>query len=62
MKHDIRNVITSYIILEDLDTYLTVAKREFNFGSEVDNTSMEDMIANWPELFNDYPKWYCHMR
>lgn len=59
MKHTIGNVSTSYIIrliLDDVDTYITTGKREFNFGSEVDNTSVEDMIANWLEWFNDYPQ------
>ncbi|AZJ24587.1 hypothetical protein CT694_34675 (plasmid) [Bacillus wiedmannii bv. thuringiensis] len=59
MKHTIGNVSTSYIIrliLDDLDTYITAGKREFNFSSEIDNSSVEDMIANWLEWFNDYPK------
>jgi len=45
----------------DLDTYIAAGKREFNFGSEVDNTSMEDMITNLLEWFNDYPKGYYQM-
>ncbi|MGW5955896.1 hypothetical protein [Bacillus mycoides] len=59
MKHTIGNVSTSYIIrliLDDLDTYITAGKREFNFCSEIENTSVEDMIANWLEWFNDYPQ------
>lgn len=34
MKHSIGNVSTSYIIrliLNDLDTFITAGKREFNF-------------------------------
>ncbi|MDA2513234.1 hypothetical protein PDN74_23205 [Bacillus cereus] len=59
MKHSIGNVSTSYIIrliLDDLDTYITAGKREFNFNSETANSSVEDMISNWLEWFNDYPQ------
>lgn len=59
MKHSIGNVSTSYIIrliLDDLDTYITAGKREFNFSSETANSSVEDMISNWLEWFNDYPQ------
>lgn len=59
MKRSIGNVSTSYIIrliLDDLDTYITAGKREFNFSSETVNSSVEDMISNWLEWFNDYPQ------
>lgn len=58
MKHSIVNVSTSYIIrliLNDLDTFITAGKREFNFCSESEVSSMED-TSDWLEWFNDYPQ------
>ncbi|EMX0193209.1 hypothetical protein AAFX88_004236 [Bacillus cereus] len=59
MKHSIGNASTSYIIrliLNDLDTFITAGKREFNFCSESGVSSMEELIADWLEWFNDYPQ------
>ncbi|MEE3950070.1 hypothetical protein [Bacillus wiedmannii] len=59
MKHSIGNVSTSYIIrliLNDLDTFITAGKREFNFFSESGISSVEELIADWLEWFNDYPQ------
>ncbi|MEH7061821.1 hypothetical protein [Bacillus wiedmannii] len=59
MKHSIGNVSTSYIIrliLNDLDTFITAGKREFNFCSESGISSVEELIADWLEWFNDYPQ------
>ncbi|UOC04932.1 hypothetical protein BTT_61850 (plasmid) [Bacillus thuringiensis serovar morrisoni str. 4AA1] len=58
MKHSIGNVSTSYIIrliLNDLDTFITAGKREFNFCSESEVSSVED-TSDWLEWFNDYPQ------
>ncbi|MED1900011.1 hypothetical protein P4V05_07395 [Bacillus thuringiensis] len=59
MKHSIGNVSTSYIIrliLNDLDTFITAGKRGFNFCSESGVSSVEELIADWLERFNDYPQ------
>ncbi|WP_219375167.1 hypothetical protein [Bacillus mycoides] len=59
MKHSIGNVSTSYIIrliLNDLDTFITAGKRQFNFCSESGISSVEELIADWLEWFNDYPE------
>ncbi|MDR4943120.1 hypothetical protein COM47_23340 [Bacillus wiedmannii] len=59
MKHSIGNVSTSYIIrliLNDLDTFITAGKREFNFCSESGISPVEELIADWLEWFNDYPQ------
>ncbi|PFV28036.1 hypothetical protein [Bacillus thuringiensis] len=59
MKHSIGNVSTSYIIrliLNDLDTFITAGKREFNFCSESGISSVEELIADWLGWFNDYPQ------
>lgn len=59
MKHSIGNVSTSYIIrliINDLDTFITAGKREFNFCSESGVSSVEELIADWLEWFNDYPQ------
>ncbi|PGB70054.1 hypothetical protein [Bacillus wiedmannii] len=59
MKHSIGNMSTSYIIrliLNDLDTFITAGKREFNFCSESGISSVEELIADWLEWFNDYPQ------
>ncbi|MCY8952458.1 hypothetical protein MOE39_01075 [Bacillus cereus] len=57
MKQSIGNVSTSYIIrliLNDLDTFITAGKRQFNFCSESGISSVEELIADWLEWFNDY--------
>ncbi|PHB12105.1 hypothetical protein COE84_13390 [Bacillus wiedmannii] len=59
MKHSIGNMSTSYIIrliLNDLDTFITAGKREFNFCSESGISSVEELIADWLKWFNDYPQ------
>lgn len=59
MKHSIGNVSTSYIIrliLNDLDTFITAGKREFNFCSESGLSFVEELLADWLEWFNDYPQ------
>ncbi|WP_144650591.1 hypothetical protein [Bacillus cereus] len=59
MKHSIGNVSTSNIIrliLNDLDTFITAGKREFNFCSESGISSVEELIADWLGWFNDYPQ------
>ncbi|MEC5237792.1 hypothetical protein MKX66_28450 [Bacillus sp. FSL R9-9530] len=59
MKHSIGNVSTSYIIrliLNDLDTFITAGKREFNFCSESGISSVEELISDWLKWFNDYPE------
>ncbi|MEK4599059.1 hypothetical protein MKY21_28400 [Bacillus sp. FSL R9-9497] len=59
MKHSIGNVSTSYIIrliLNDLDTFITGEKRQFNFCSESGVSPVEKLIADWLEWFNDYPQ------
>jgi hypothetical protein len=59
MKHSIGNVSTSYIIrliLNDLDTFITAGKRQFNFCSKSGISSVEELIADWLEWFNDYPE------
>ncbi|QWG81545.1 MULTISPECIES: hypothetical protein [Bacillus cereus group] len=59
MKHSIGNVSTSYIIrliLNDVDTFITAGKRQFNFCSESGISSVEELIADWLEWFNDYPE------
>lgn len=59
MKHIIRNMSTSYIIrliLNDLDEFITGRKRQFNFCSESGISSVEELIADWLEWFNDYPQ------
>ncbi|MGF1436905.1 hypothetical protein ACQUW6_21940 [Bacillus thuringiensis] len=57
MKHSIGNVSTSYIIrliLNDLDEFITTGKREFNFCLETGVSSVDELIADWLEWFNDY--------
>ncbi|MCR6783681.1 MULTISPECIES: hypothetical protein [Bacillus cereus group] len=44
------------LILNDLDTFITAGKREFNFCSEFGVSSVEELIADWLEWFNDYPQ------
>ncbi|OJD97955.1 hypothetical protein A9487_24995 [Bacillus cereus] len=59
MKHSIGSVSTSYIIrliLNDLDTFITAGKREFDFCSESGVSSVEELLADWLEWFNDYPQ------
>ncbi|HDR8481126.1 hypothetical protein IRV17_28690 [Bacillus cereus] len=59
MKHSIGNVSTTYIIrliLNDLETFITVGKRQFNFCSESGISSVEELIADWLGWFNDYPE------
>lgn len=59
MKHSIGNVSTSYIIrlvLNDLDTFITAGKREFDFCSESGVSPVEELLADWLEWFNDYPQ------
>ncbi|WP_422425033.1 hypothetical protein [Bacillus sp. PSXD-155] len=59
MKHSIGKVSTSYIIrliLNDLDTFITAEKGQFNFCSESRISSVEELIADWLEWFNDYPE------
>ncbi|HHT7061250.1 TPA: hypothetical protein ACTZ5S_003648 [Bacillus cereus] len=59
MKHSIGNVSTSYIIrliLNDLDTFITAGKREFDFCSESEVSPVEELLADWLEWFNDYPQ------
>ncbi|PEV36717.1 hypothetical protein COK37_13180 [Bacillus thuringiensis] len=59
MKHSIGNMSTSYIIrliLNDLDEFITGGKRQFNFCSESGISSVEELIADWLEWFNDYPQ------
>lgn len=59
MKHSIGNVSTSYIIrliLNDLDEFITAGKRVFNFCSESGLSSVEELLADWLEWFNDYPQ------
>ncbi|KAA2389954.1 hypothetical protein F2Y18_22990 [Bacillus cereus] len=59
MKHTFGNVSTSYIIrliLNDLDKYVISGEREFDFCSQLDNSSVEELIADWLEWFNDYPQ------
>lgn len=59
MKHSIGNASTSYIIrliLNDLDTFITAGKREFDFCSESRVSSVEKLLADWLEWFNDYPQ------
>lgn len=59
MKHSIGKVSTSYIIrliLNDLDTFITAEKRQFNFCSESRISTVEELIADWLEWFNDYPE------
>ncbi|WP_242311746.1 hypothetical protein [Bacillus cereus group sp. BfR-BA-01331] len=57
MKHSIGKVSTSYIIrliLNDLDTFIAAGKRQFNFCPESGISSVEELIADWLEWFNDY--------
>ncbi|MEB9552487.1 hypothetical protein P4J60_17910 [Bacillus cereus] len=59
MKHSIGKMSTSYIIrlvLNDLETFITEGKREFDFCSESGVSSVEELIADWLEWFNDYPQ------
>ncbi|MED2918683.1 hypothetical protein [Bacillus thuringiensis] len=58
MKHSIGNVSTSYIIrlINDLDTFITSGKREFNFCSEFGVSSVEELLVDWLEWFNYYPQ------
>ena len=59
MKHSIGKMSTSYIIrlvLNDLETFITEGKREFDFCSESGVSSVEGLIADWLEWFNDYPQ------
>lgn len=59
MKQSIGNVSTSYIIwliLNDLDTFIVAGQRQFNFCSELGISSIEELIADWLEWFNDYPE------
>ncbi|PGZ88294.1 hypothetical protein COE61_06690 [Bacillus thuringiensis] len=58
MKHSIGNVSTSYIIrlINDLDTFITSGKREFNFYSEFGVSSVEELLVDWLEWFNYYPQ------
>ncbi|MDA2549581.1 hypothetical protein PDQ03_25995 [Bacillus cereus] len=59
MKQSIGKVSTSYIIrlvLNDLETFITEGKREFDFCSESGISSVEELIADWLEWFNEYPQ------
>ncbi|MDA2269263.1 hypothetical protein PDN28_25820 [Bacillus cereus] len=59
MKNSIGNVSTSYIIrliLDDLNTYTTTGTRQFKFCSDSGLSSVEELISDWLEWFNDYPK------
>ncbi|EDZ48887.1 MULTISPECIES: hypothetical protein [Bacillus] len=59
MRHSIGNASTSYIIrliLNDLDTFITAGKREFDFCPESGLSSVEELLADWLEWFNYYPQ------
>ncbi|MDA2141263.1 hypothetical protein PDN64_24585 [Bacillus cereus group sp. Bc256] len=59
MKHSIGKVSTSYIIrliLDDLNTFITTGKRQCNFCSESKKSSVEELIGDWLEWFDDYPE------
>ncbi|PIE92715.1 hypothetical protein CO726_25030 [Bacillus fungorum] len=59
MKYSIGDISTSYIIrliLDDLNTFITTGKRQFNFCSESGISSVEELISDWLEWFNDYPE------
>ncbi|WP_258034721.1 hypothetical protein [Bacillus thuringiensis] len=44
------------LILNDLDTFITAGKREFDFCSESGVSPVEELIADRLEWFNDYPQ------
>ncbi|GAB6768487.1 hypothetical protein [Bacillus cereus] len=59
MDYSIGSVSTSYfirLILDYLDEYIENAERRLNFCSENIDSPVDELIGDWLEWFNEYPK------